>query len=66
MKTKQYPVGEITKARAWTIAGKIGKPPPYKGYALDLENGQLLGHNPDGKFVITNNIFRKLEKDLGL
>lgn len=66
MTKKQYPVGEVSKNRAWTIAGKLGKAPPYKGYALDLENGQILVNQIDGKFFIRDNVITGAVKELGL
>jgi len=51
---KLYPLKEIAFDRAWSIAGKLGKPAPYRGYALDLQNGQLLTHRLDGKFEVVS------------
>jgi hypothetical protein len=41
---KTYPAGPITVAQAWQIAHAIHKAPPYRGYSLDLGNGQMLVH----------------------
>lgn len=42
----------ITIDEAWEIAKKIGELPPYRGYMLDLHNGQVMTCEPDGKFRI--------------
>lgn len=49
---KEYAVGKITTNYAWVIAKRIGKSPPYRGYSLDLGNGQMLVNPPQGGFEI--------------
>lgn len=52
VKLKVYPLGIISSNLAWRIAAKLGKPAPYRGYAMDLENGQMLCALPDHQFEI--------------
>ena len=42
----------ITDQKAWDLAGNLLKCPPYRGYALDLGNNQLLSHFPDGHYYL--------------
>lgn len=51
---KQYKLGKITNNYAWVIAKRLGptKSPPYRGYVLDLENGQQLTHRLDGFYYV--------------
>lgn len=48
--------GIVSHDRAWAIAGKLSKSPPYRGYALDLGNGQLLVCRPDGQFEVRDEV----------
>lgn len=48
----KYPLGNVTDNKAWKIAATLNKPAPYRGYALDLRNGQMLVCDKrDGKTI---------------
>lgn len=49
---KTYPIGQVTNNYAWIVAKRLGKRPPYRGYALDLQNGQRLVCPPTGGYFI--------------
>lgn len=48
----QYPVGQVSRNYAWLVAKRLGKAAPYRGYALDLRNGQILTCPPTGGYFI--------------
>jgi hypothetical protein len=40
----------ITKQRASLIMGKMLKMPPYRGYLIELPNGQAISQTPQREF----------------
>jgi hypothetical protein len=43
---------KITFEKAWRMAVKVGKRPPYRGHQVDLGNGHLIVHKPDGEYYL--------------